>query len=244
MNQTYHPIEVIVVDNYSTDKTREIATKFGVKVYLKGPERATQMNFGRTIAKGEYFYRVDSDFILDPSLVEEAVAKCEEGFDAIAVHNTSDPLVSFWSKVRKLERDCYRDDDLNIGARFFKMEVFDAVGGFDEKLIAAEDYDLHNKIVKMGYKIGRITRQEIHIGEPKNLSEIVRKSYYYGTTIQNYIQKNPEISKKQLSPIRISYFKHISHFMENPILAVGFIFYQSVRYFSTLIGILTVRFKK
>jgi len=239
VKQTYQHIEVIVVDNYSNDKTCKIAIEFGARVYLKGPERASQVNFGAKMAKGEYLYRVDSDFILDPSIIEEAVAKCQETYDAIAVHNTSDPSISFWSKVRKLERDCYRDDELNVGARFFKKEVFDAVGGFDETLIAAEDYDLHNKIVKKGYKVGRIKGQEIHIGEPKTLNEIVMKNYYYGKTIQNYINKNSQISKKQLSPIRLSYFRHASQFVENPKLAMGFIIYQFVRYFSTAVGFLT-----
>ncbi len=245
VRQTYQHIEVIVVDNYSNDKTREIATKFGATVYLKGSERAAQVNFGRKTARGEYLYRVDSDFILDPSIVEEAVAKCgEEGYDAIAVHNTSDPSISFWSKVRKLERDCYRDDGLNVGARFFKKGVFDAVGGFDETIIAAEDYDLHNRIVKKGYKVGRIKGQEIHIGEPKTLAEVVRKHYYYGKNIQNYIAKNSQFSKKQFSPVRLSYLKHASQFVENPKLAIGFAIYQFVRYFSTAVGLLTTRFKK
>ena len=137
-NQTYPNIEIIVVDNYSMDNTKEIAQKYGARIYLKGPERASQVNFGVKKAKGKYVYRVDSDFVLETSVVEEAVATCEEqGYDAVAVHNTSDPTVSFWSKVRKLERDCYKDDEFNVGARFLKREVFEAVGGFDEILVAA-----------------------------------------------------------------------------------------------------------
>lgn len=243
--QTYSNIEIIVVDNCSTDKTREIAEQFGARVYSMGPERASQVNFGVKNAKGKYVYRVDSDFVLEPLVVEEAMGKCEDkGCDAIAIHNTSDPSVSFWSKVRKLERDCYKDDELNIGARFMRKEVFESVGGFDEALVAAEDYDLHNKLLEKGFKIGRIRAQEIHIGEPKTLGEIVRKHYYYGKTIQNYIKKNPQRSKRQLSPARLGYFNHRSQFVKNPTLAAGFIIYQFVRYFSTTIGFLTVKLEK
>lgn len=243
--QTYTNIEVIVVDNYSRDKTRELAEKFGARLYLIGPERASQVNFGVKNAKGKYVYRVDSDFVLEPLVVEEAISKCEDkGYDAIAIHNTSDPSVSFWAKVRKLERDCYKDDELNIGARFFKKEVFDAIGGFDETLIAAEDYDLHNRLLKMGYKIGKISAQELHIGEPKSLLEIARKHYYYGTNIGKFIVKNPERVNRQLSPLRAGYLRHRKEFLKAPLLSVGFVIYQSVRYCASATGIIVNKIKQ
>ena len=133
----------------------------GVNVYLYGPERAPQVNFGISKSKGEYVYRIDSEFLLEKTVVEEAIAKCLFGYDAVIIHNQSDPSISFWSKVRWLERECYKFDELHVGARFFKKESFEKVGGFDEKIIAGEDYDLHNKFLKKGYKITRIKSKEI-----------------------------------------------------------------------------------
>lgn len=128
--QTYPIIEVIVVDNYSTDRTREIAGRYADLVLLRGPERSAQVNFGVKQARGKYVYRVDSDFVLEPNVIEEAVVKCEvEDFDAVCVHNTSDPNASFWARVRKLERDCYAGDWLNVAARFFRNNVFEKLGG-------------------------------------------------------------------------------------------------------------------
>ena len=244
-NQTYENMEIIVVDNYSKDKTREIAESYGYKFLLKGPERSSQVNFGVEKAKGNYIYRVDSDFILDSVIVEEAVKKCEkEGYDAIAVHNTSDPTSSFWAKVRKFERDCYRDDKLNIAARFFKKKVFNVVRGFNESLVAGEDYDFHNRLLEKGFRIGKINAQEVHIGEPENLWEIIRKHYYYGKTIGAFIQLNPQRGKKQLNPIRPSYLKHWKKFIHHPILTSGFVVYQFVRYFSAWLGYLVSKVKR
>jgi len=239
-NQTYKNIEVIVVDKFSKDRSVEIAKRFRAKVFFKGPERASQVNFGVKKARGKYIYRVDSDFVLEPTVVEEAVKKCEEeGYDAIAIHNTSDPTISFWSKVRKFERDCYRDDELNIAARFFKKEVFETIGGFNESLVAAEDYDFHNRLLEMGFKVGRIKSQEVHIGEPKSLWEIAKKHYYYGKTIGEFIKVNPRKGIKQLSPIRPAFIRHWKKFIRHPILSLGFIIYQFVRYFSAGLGFLT-----
>jgi len=235
--QTYGNIEVIVVDNYSADRTREIAEKYADLVLLKGGERSAQVNFGVGHARGKYVYRVDSDFVLEPTVIEEAVVKCEvEGFDAVCVHNMSDPTVSFWAKVRKLERDCYADDELNVAARFFRKEVFEAVGGFDENLVAGEDYDFHNRLLESGFRIGRIKAREIHIGEPKTLLEIAKKYYYYGKTLRNFLKKNKGRGMRQLSPVRPSFIRSRRKFAKHPLLTLGFIVYQIVRYFAAGLG--------
>lgn len=242
--QSYSNLEIIVVDNYSHDQTLDIATEYGAKVYLKGPERSAQVNFGVSKAKGKYVYRVDSDFVLEPNVVMEAVQNCEkQGYDGIAVHNTSDPSVSFWAKVRKMERDSYRNDNLNVAARFWKKESFELVGGFDVDLIAGDDYDLQNRLLKSGFKIGRIRAQETHIGEPKSMAEIFRKHYYYGKNIGLFIQKNHERALIQLSPLRRSLLKGLSKSSKEPSIILGFFVYQLLRYAAASLGMMSAKIK-
>src|SRR3989304_8873770 len=164
--QDYGNLEIIVVDNYSRDATRQLAEKYADKIFLKGPERGAQINFGVREAAGKYVYRVDSDFVLSSSIVTEAVEMSEQhGFDAIIVHNTSDPSISFWAKVRKMERDSYKNDELTVAARFWRKEAFLAVGGFDECLVAGGDYDLHNKLFCMRFWVWGVKDEEGHIWE-------------------------------------------------------------------------------
>jgi hypothetical protein len=211
---------------------------------LKGPERCSEGNFGVSKAKGKYAYRVDSDFILEPKVVEEAVEMCEkQGFDSVAVHNTSDASVSFWAKVRKMERDSYRDDGVHIGARFWKKTAFESVGGFDVCLVAGDDYDLQNRLIRKGFKIGKIKAQETHIGEPKNLAEIFRKHYYYGKNIGRFIQKNQDNALAQLSPLRPTLIKGFSNSFKEPSLIVGFIIYQFLRYVAAGLGMVNAKLK-
>ena len=53
-SQTYKNLEIIVVDNNSNDKTKEIAEKYTKLVFNKGPERSAQRNFGVLKSKGEF----------------------------------------------------------------------------------------------------------------------------------------------------------------------------------------------
>lgn len=236
-SQTHDNLEIIVVDNYSTDNTMEIATQYTDKVFTYGPERTAQLNFGIKQAHGKYVYRVDSDFILNETVVAEAVQKCEnEGCAAIIIHNSSDDSVSFWSRVRRLERDMYKDDMLNVATRFIRKDVLDKVGLFDESMVAGEDYDLHNRIVASNYKVGSISAQEMHVGEPKTLMEIAKKHYYYGKTFKTFIQKNKGRGVKQLMPIRPAYLRHWKQFAKHPHLTLGFIVYQLTRYFAAALG--------
>lgn len=244
MEESYENLEIIVVDNHSGDRTIEIAKKYGAKIYLKGPERSAQVNLGAEKSSGKYIYRVDSDFVLQRDVIREAVESCERhGYDAIVIHNTSDPTVSFWARVRKAERDCYRNDELNVAARFWKKKVFESIGGFDETIVAGDDYDLHDRLVKKGFKIGRIKAEEVHIGEPKTLVEVVQKHFYYGKNIRKFVRKNPERALKQLSPFRTSYIKNVSGFSSDIRLVTGFAVYQSVRYTATAIGFLAAKFE-
>jgi hypothetical protein len=174
----------------------------------------------------------------------EAVQSCEkQGYDGIAVHNTSDPTVSFWARVRKMERDCYINDEVNVAARFWKKDAFESVGGFDVVLVAGDDYDLHNRLVKSGFKIGRIKAQETHIGEPSNMAEIFRKHYNYGQNIGRFIQKDQQRALTQLSPLRCSLVKGFSKSMREPVLIVGFVLYQFVRYAAASFGMLSAKLK-
>src|SRR2546426_11805031 len=91
-SQSYRNMEVIVVDNFSSDQTVEIVEGTGTKVLTAGPERSRQVNLGVSASKGKYVYRVDSDFIVGKEVVAECVESCEKcALDGIAVHNTSDP---------------------------------------------------------------------------------------------------------------------------------------------------------
>lgn len=235
--QTYKNIELVIVDNFSSDKTFDIAKRYTSKAYQLGPERSTQFNYGFSKSEGELIYRIGAEFVLEPDVIEKCVVKIAEGFDAVATHNASRGD-SIWAKVRYLERESYRNDDLIVAARFMKRNVFESVGMFDENLVAGEDFDLHNRIVEAGYKWCHADAVEYHLGEPKNIREVWRKFYYYGRTINRYRKKNKAVSKSQLVFFRPSFKRINIELLKKPKLFITFYFYLLVKHLAGAAGMI------
>jgi glycosyltransferase involved in cell wall biosynthesis len=188
--------EVIVVDNQSSDRTKEIAQKFTPLVFDKGSERSEQRNFGIfSIAQGEYSLFLDADMILAPNLIQGCVQQIQKSKN-IALHIPEIILgKSFWSQVRRFERKFYNGTVVD-GARFFRVEEFKAIGGFDETLSGPEDWDLDKKFKQRG-SIGLVPIQPILNWDCEKwcLSEFIRTmgvvpSSYGGVVFHNESQFN------------------------------------------------------
>ena len=174
--QTYPNIEVIVVDNNSTDKTFEIALKFTDKVFNKGLERSTQRNYGMVkIACGKYVMFLDADMILGPKTAEACVLMIENG-NWIALHIPEIVLgIKYFTRVRRFERSFYNGTVVD-GARFFKKSIFVEVGGFDETMSGPEDWDIDKKVKQIG-QIGLLPTSSEYLEENswKNKNFIIER---------------------------------------------------------------------
>ena len=246
-NQTYTNIEIILVDNNSTDNTKEIASKYTNFVFNQGPERSAQVNFGVYKANGEFVYKIDSDFVLESQVISQCVEEIQKGFDAIVVHNSPDVRVSWIARVRKFEVDMYKYDITHSSARFVKKSVYEKIGGFDPKITAGEDYDFQNKLNRSGFKTGFIEAEALHLGEPTNIWNHLKKYYDYGRDFVNYQSKNKTESSSQLGFFRAVYIKNWKKFVTNPVMGIAFILYNIAKYSFGGMGFLVAKindFKK
>jgi glycosyltransferase involved in cell wall biosynthesis len=214
--QTYPNIEVVVVDNNSTDSTFKIALNFTDKVFNKGPERSSQRNYGITkIACGKYILFLDADMILGPKTTEACVSMIESG-KWVALHIPEFVLgTKYFTRVRRFERSFYNGTVVDA-ARFFKKSTFVDVGGFDETLNGPEDWDIDKKLKQIG-KIGLLPSSSEYLRENSwkykhfiiergvnpsgkwnsifhnesefNLQKYLWKKKYYSKSLNNYITK-------------------------------------------------------
>lgn len=240
-SQTYRNVEILVVDNYSSDETKEVAKRFAVKTFSKGPERSAQMNFGVMNAEGEYILRVDADMIADADIVEKSLELCYEGADAVVLPVL--PHISkcnnFWVDCRMLEQKMIIDDMINVAPRFIKRNVFLAIGGYDETIIAWEDYDLHNRLLKSGYRVTLLQDSALwHFGEVSSLREVVVRMVRYGKTgsLGLFTKKHGSLGLRQISIVRPAFIRHRNYFLTDPLHYVGLMFMKIVQASSFAFG--------
>jgi glycosyltransferase involved in cell wall biosynthesis len=242
--QTYCNLEIIVIDNYSLDNTREIAKNHKATVLTKGPERSAQMNYGVSVAKGKYILRVDSDMILDRNLVEKCLNVCLTGADAIVVPVLPHPNGpnNFWVSCRTLEQKMLLDDMVNVAPRFIDRQIFIGISGYDETIVAWEDYDLHNRLLKIGCKTVSLTDSAMwHLGESSSLRQVVIKMVYYGKTgsLGLFTKKHGLSGLKQISIVRPSFFRHRDCFVSDPAHYTGIFVMKIIQTFSVALGALS-----
>lgn len=219
--QTYPRIELIVVDNHSTDATLQIARRFTDRVYTQGPERSAQRNFGAKKASGTYLLVPDSDMILTPNVVKECVEVCEQNpkIKAVVIPEESFGR-GFWAKVKTYERSFYLGEEYAEAARFFDREVFFELGGYDENLTGPEDWDLPERIAQK-YQIGRI-KNFIHHDEGRvSLLKLMKRKHYYAFKVGPYLEKwqRSPFNRKTIYFLRPAFWKNIPKLLRHPFLS-------------------------
>jgi glycosyltransferase involved in cell wall biosynthesis len=160
------PLEVIVVDDCSTDGTRKIAQEFGATVVAterqSGPAKAR--NVGARIARGRILFFLDSDVCVH----RDTVARVAEAFaqdpalDAlIGSYDDSPGCKDFLSQYKNLMHSFVHHNANHEAGTFWsgcgaiRRDVFRKLGGFDESYDrpAIEDIELGYRLRSGGRKI-------------------------------------------------------------------------------------------
>lgn len=226
--QTLQDIEIIVVDNNSTDNTKELAAKYTDKVFNLGPERSAQRNFGVTQATGKYIIYLDADMILEPKVLEECVSICEADPKIAGIY-VPERIIGqgFWIKVRQFERAFY-DGTVVDAVRFVPKTCFVASGGFDVHMSGPEDWDFDKKIRGLGKTV--VCRSRLcHNEGDFHLGKYLDKKSYYAASFDTYIARwgaqDPDV-RRQLGPIYRYLGVYLEHgkfvrLLHHPILTLG-----------------------
>lgn len=237
--QSYPQVELIVVDNGSTDATVDIAQELADLADRWGPERTAQRNRGARLASGEYLLFVDSDMVLSPGIISECVQALAAGGPPAAVIPESSVGQGFWAKCRALERACYVGDDLIEAARFFSRRRFEEVGGYDERLIGGDDWDLSQRVAP-GARLPRVRSNIVHDEGRIVLRAWLAKKAYYARSFSLYRAKHGSVAFRQANLLfRSAFIRGWRRLAAHPVLALGLVCLKSLELTAALWGVVS-----
>lgn len=156
LRQTYENIEIIVVDDGSTDNTKNKLQIFGDRIryiYKQNGGACSARNVGIKQATGDYIALLDCDDIYYPEKIAKSVEclekKSDYGFvytgayfingdgDVISEHGVADCNASGWIASRLVLKNFICNSTAVI-----RKECFEIVGYFDEKIFIPADWDM------------------------------------------------------------------------------------------------------
>jgi len=160
LNQTYQNIELIVVNDGSTDRSGEVLERYkgrGVKVVTERCGSASKArNRAFSEARGEYIKFFDADDLISPEMIERQVARLGGRQDAVAMSEWGrfydDDIKTFKPSPQSVWRDmkgvdwlveAVRDGQPMMQAGMFLMprKLADRAGPWNEELTVIDDFE-------------------------------------------------------------------------------------------------------
>jgi alpha-1,3-rhamnosyltransferase len=183
--QTYQNIELIVSDDASTDNTVELCTDWietnkerfvRTEILTVSQNTGISANCNRAVraCNGEWYKGIAGDDALFPDAIEKvidflalnphisvletnSIYYYDQFEEKNRVEHWTPPLWFFCEKITAQEqfRELLINGFLHAPSMFYKIDLFDKVGLFDERFKFIEDRPFWIKITKAGYKIYR-----------------------------------------------------------------------------------------
>ena len=163
--QTLKSWELIIVNDCSTDKTKEIAESFAkqdsrisVISNEQNKKLPASLNVGFTCARGDFLTWTSDDNLFKTTALEKMSSYLDEHPDTDMVSMNEDIIDEDGNVVKDFDKDfrfkrnaAYLIHGCNVGAAFmYRRTIADKAGIYDESMFCAEDYDYWCRIALNG----------------------------------------------------------------------------------------------
>lgn len=163
--QTYPHVEIIFIDDGSTDNSLEIAQQYPITVLVQENQGVSAArNNAAQYARGEYILFLDSDDLLYPDSLEALKARLEAegpsaGFAYGQLQYFGEKDTIFTSKV--FDPKALSNENYIQTSALIRRNAFSKVGGFDRGFDLREDWELFIRLWHAGWKGAYLSRPVI-----------------------------------------------------------------------------------
>ena len=162
-SQTFQDFEIIIVDDACTDETPEILkqyqdTRTFIHRNLENLGLTKSLNIGLSLCRGEYIARMDADDISLPQRFEKQVRFLDDNPECAAVGswcmriNENDEIINKWqhpTDYEGIKERLVTQNSIFHGTVMVRKESIFQIGGYNEKYIYTQDYDLWLRLSKI-----------------------------------------------------------------------------------------------
>jgi len=147
-----YPVEVIVVDNCSTDRTVDVAMKYQATVVgEKKRNIAAVRNRGVAVSNGKFLILIDADYRVENNFLIDILDEFDEHLGVVALGvqvrvepNEIDSVRRFLANSSLSVIRLWKH--MSFGVFAFRRDYFERIGGFDEGVFGIEDLDIHERM--------------------------------------------------------------------------------------------------
>ncbi|MFK7803651.1 MAG: glycosyltransferase [Anaerolineae bacterium] len=163
--QTWENIEVIIIDDGSTDNTAEVGQSFAdprvTYIYQENGGLSAARNTGLHHATGEFISFLDSDDLFLPQKIEALLNKLQANPEAglaagpalLIDENGQEIGKTYGNGIPDLDEEWLFGNRVHVGSILVKAEWLNQVEPFDESLRACEDWDMWMRLAIVGCKM-------------------------------------------------------------------------------------------
>ncbi|MBN2542791.1 glycosyltransferase [bacterium] len=187
-------LQIILVDNRSTDNTLKIIDKYLDKLPITvTPEYETQNSYaarnkGLKRAEGEVICFLDSDCIPDKDWLREGIKYFQTYPDRYLVAGVikcafedMNNIIEIYDSTVHLDQEYYvQIGGSGAGNLFARKEVIDKIKGFEERIISGGDFEFCRRAQQNGFKLYYNRKTIVHHPTMRTLNELLRKSIRFG----------------------------------------------------------------